>query len=522
MATEGKEDEKWKDTNVGLIGSDADKKARNDAAKGEPAWQGVGQKPELKVWRIEKFQVKDWPVEEYGTFYRGDSYIVLRTTQNTEGKLFWDIYFWLGSSTSTDEQGTAAYKTVELDAYLDDAANQHRETEGNESVEFKKLFKNGLTYKEGGVESGFHHVGAKAYEAKLFQIQKSGKSHHISLSQVPMNVSSLNHGDCFILDAGTDILVWHGMKSSPFEKQEANRAAEHMESDRHGHAEVKMADDEEEVFWKFFGGKQDVKASSDKPPPMMGAVGDGILFGCQPSADGKAVTLVEIGRGDSPWSKPGMLTSNSVYVIDAGKEVFVWVGSNAVSFTGQGMEAAMQHLSATPVRKNTHISLIKEGKQVSNPFWKEINDERKQPTAAERAQWIKHFKVFSKGDEKIPADKLGTLVRTLDFHPLEAEVAEALLVADPEKTNFVTLNAFMGLMKERRFLKISEEEMKASFMSFDADKSGYIDAAEFKQAMMTQGEPLTQKEVDDMMKAWDTNHDGKLDYKEWTAMHISA
>ena len=41
---------------------------------------------------------------------------------------------------SKDEYGTAAYKTVELDTYLDDAAVQHREVQGHESQMFLDLF----------------------------------------------------------------------------------------------------------------------------------------------------------------------------------------------------------------------------------------------------------------------------------------------------------------------------------------------------------------------------------------------
>ncbi len=29
--------------------------------------------------KLQKFEVKKWPVEQYGSFYDGDSYIVLRT-----------------------------------------------------------------------------------------------------------------------------------------------------------------------------------------------------------------------------------------------------------------------------------------------------------------------------------------------------------------------------------------------------------------------------------------------------------
>ena len=39
-----------------------------------------------------------------------------------------------------DEYGTAAYKTVELDCFLDDKAVQHREVQNHESDKFKDYF----------------------------------------------------------------------------------------------------------------------------------------------------------------------------------------------------------------------------------------------------------------------------------------------------------------------------------------------------------------------------------------------
>ena len=36
------------------------------AAEGEEAWEGIGDKKGLFVWRVENFRIKPWPEERYG------------------------------------------------------------------------------------------------------------------------------------------------------------------------------------------------------------------------------------------------------------------------------------------------------------------------------------------------------------------------------------------------------------------------------------------------------------------------
>lgn len=87
------------------------------------------------------YQVTDWEQEQYGEFYSGDSYIILNTYQEDGMEGFkYDLHFWIGKYSSQDEYGTAAYKTVELDTFMDDAPVQHREVQGHESRLFKSYF----------------------------------------------------------------------------------------------------------------------------------------------------------------------------------------------------------------------------------------------------------------------------------------------------------------------------------------------------------------------------------------------
>merc|ERR550519_2442145 len=204
----------FEESNIAGIGSDQDKKIKEAAAKGEKAWEKVPKdKPCRLAWRIEKFKVKANAAAINGTFYNDDSYIFLHgymakgDDEKTEDKLVWDLFFWLGKTTSQDEYATAAYKTVELDTYLGDAPVQYREVSGNESDKFLKLFDKFKTI-NGGVESGFNKVKPTEYEPKLLHIK--GKRKNIMVSEVDLKVSSLNDGDIFILDAGMDLYCFQG------------------------------------------------------------------------------------------------------------------------------------------------------------------------------------------------------------------------------------------------------------------------------------------------------------------------
>lgn len=95
---------------------------------------------------FQNFEPVRYPAKDYGKFYTGDSYIILQTNENKNKDLSWDVHFWLGSETSTDEAGAAAILTVQLDDLLNGDPVQHREVQDHESQMFLGYFKNGKSF----------------------------------------------------------------------------------------------------------------------------------------------------------------------------------------------------------------------------------------------------------------------------------------------------------------------------------------------------------------------------------------
>jgi len=345
------------DTNMALFGSPVEKEIKKHAAEGEPAWKKIPKTPGVLVWRVEKFKIVEWPKERYGQFYSGDSYIVLHTYKKDD-KILYNVHFWLGEHTTLDEAGTAAYKTVELDDYLDGLPVQYREVQGSESNAFLKLFDK-FEILAGGVETGFHHVEPEKYKPRLLHIK--GKLNKTIVREVLPNADSLNHGDVFILDVGLKLYTFQPAGAGAGEKAAAAQLARAIDDQRGSKVEIFVfgyeddgKDPHAKFFWDYLGGKKTIKSAAEG--------GDDTDI-----KDKKRLLKVSDASGSLKVEEVAFsrknLNPNDVFIVDVINSVFVWIGTGAsVAERRNGFSLAQSYLNDQPSRnKGTAIIRVLQG-----------------------------------------------------------------------------------------------------------------------------------------------------------------
>mmetsp|Transcript_23823 Transcript_23823/g.44238 ORF Transcript_23823/g.44238 Transcript_23823/m.44238 type:complete len:399 (-) Transcript_23823:84-1280(-) len=366
------------DSNIAGIGSQENRDLRKEAAMSDPMFKGVGSKVGLEVWRVENKRTKaDTPdfginrvkKEDWGTFYSGDSYIVLNTynEKDENGKptdaLAWDVHFWLGNDSSQDEIGVAAYKTVELDDVLDDGPIQHRELQGSESRLFQSYFKE-LIYMNGGFPSGFRKVKPEEYEPRLLMVRRTKKT--TKAFEIPVGAENLNHGDSFILDAGLKVYLFCGDESNAFEKSKAANLQSNIVSSRLGKA--KKVNEPDDEFWTILGGTiDDVKPAGE-------AYGlDENTAGKDAALDPDTIKLYRISDASGSISmskehegkiKWAMLDSTDVYLVHANIGIWIWVGTGASKAEkASAMAIADKYIEDEGLNKHIPVTRILQAKK---------------------------------------------------------------------------------------------------------------------------------------------------------------
>jgi len=392
MAAEQDEETKKRlaDTNMENYGGAEHRAKQKAIADKQAEWDGAGDDFGVQVWRIEQFRVKHVDEEDYGSFYSGDSYIVLHTYKEQGGdEKLHNVHFWLGKETSQDEAGAAAIKTVELDDKLGDLPVQYREVQGHETKEFLGLWSS-LNILEGGVASGFRHVTPEEYVPRLIHVSGRNKK-KMKAEQIPLNVDNLNGNDCFLLDAGVELYQFHPPGASIWEKQACLGKTLEIEESRKGKVRAKhlidwtsdYGDDmatEEAAFWGYFDGGK---------PESLPEKSEYQLKKKEEEAAHKTHVnkILHVSDEDGEMSinevQSGVLNrdilaqeNDDALIIDVGRVIFVWIGATANRGEAKtAMTTADKYIRQTGRPMWTPVERIFSGREPAH-FWKCFGCER--------------------------------------------------------------------------------------------------------------------------------------------------
>jgi len=284
----------------------------------------------IQAWRIENFEKVKIDDIQVGQFYDGDSYIILYTYKIPPSTTDQHIsYFWQGRYSTTDEKGTSAILTRELDEEMESKPVHVRVTQGKEPSHFRSIFRAPMIIHSGGVASGFRNVDkadnenpdTDGFRLYLVRGTRADNTYGFAISE---KASSLNSAACLVVSTGTNIAsVWKGSRCDDFEYEAALEIAQILSSDS-DHTEISTVNegDESDEFWSALGGKGEY--ASLKPEEE--APSDPRLFHVTDAYTGTGVTNVtEISK---PFTQVD-LVYDDVMILDVGTTIYVWIGLGA-------------------------------------------------------------------------------------------------------------------------------------------------------------------------------------------------
>jgi len=117
-------------------------------------------------------------------------------------------------------------------------------------------------------------------------------------------------------------------------------------------------------------------------------------------------------------------------------------------------------------------------------------------------------------DGKISTKELGAMVRSLGASPTEAELRTIVARFNAERGGCFTLKELLEIMQQQQSKAMKEENLISSFKVFDPTNTGFIATVELRRMMIILGEPLSNTEVNEMIKEAE-GPPGKVDYKKY-------
>ncbi|KAL7603364.1 hypothetical protein Lser_V15G18589 [Lactuca serriola] len=114
--------------------------------------------------------------------------------------------------------------------------------------------------------------------------------------------------------------------------------------------------------------------------------------------------------------------------------------------------------------------------------------------------------------------EVAALLRSLGLKPTGEQIHKLFKNMDSDGSGTVEFNELVSAMSSQMMsedILINQHELMQIFQSFDRDGSGFITPAELAKSMTKMGQPLTYRELSEMVRNADTDGDGVISFKEF-------
>ncbi|KAH7949706.1 hypothetical protein HPB49_014225 [Dermacentor silvarum] len=141
------------------------------------------------------------------------------------------------------------------------------------------------------------------------------------------------------------------------------------------------------------------------------------------------------------------------------------------------------------------------------PDYGAANSERKELKAA--------FLLLDKNqDGRVNAAEIKHMLDNLGILLNDSMIQKLVVQASGRDDGLISEDEFLAWMAGQTSIKDDVmEDLLAAFRVFDKDANGYITKDELKLAMEMIGEPMSEAQLDSMIRATDIDNDGRINYE---------
>lgn len=146
------------------------------------------------------------------------------------------------------------------------------------------------------------------------------------------------------------------------------------------------------------------------------------------------------------------------------------------------------------------------------PDYSATKDERKELKAA--------FVLLDKNqDGRVNAAEIKHMLENLGIVLTDTMIQDLIVQASGRDDGLISEDEFLAWMAAQTSIKDDVmEDLLAAFRVFDKDSNGYITKDELKLAMEMIGEPMSDTQLDSMIRATDIDNDGRINYEEFVTI----